>query len=174
MPLPLTARVAALAAPALSAAMLVPAGSAQAAPAASAASAQTAAQTSVQTQAASRAAGQTGVVAASGGLQSWPAKVRGCINSRFDVSSIGGYRSGGGDHGRGLALDVMVRGSEGDRVAAWALRNADQLNVKYVIWKQRIAHPGGGWNRMSDRGDATANHYDHVHISFNSGSGSCP
>ena len=166
MPLPLTARVAALAAPALSAAMLVPAGSAQAAPAA-------AAQTSVQTQAASRAAAQSGAVAASGGLQSWPAKVRSCINSRFDVSSIGGYRSGGGDHGRGLALDVMVGSSEGNRVAAWALNNADRLNVKYVIWKQRIAHPGGGWRGMSDRGDATANHYDHVHISFNPGSGSC-
>lgn len=164
MPLPLTARVAALAAPALSVAMLVPAGSAQAAPAA---------QAPAQAQSAAFTSAQAGAVSASGGLQSWPSKVRSCINSRFDVSSIGGYRSGGGDHGRGLALDVMVGSSEGNRVAAWALNNADRLNVKYVIWKQRIAHPGGGWRGMSDRGDATANHYDHVHISFNPGSGSC-
>jgi hypothetical protein len=45
---------------------------------------------------------------------------------------------------------------------------AGTLNIKYIIWKQRIWHPGGGgWEPIEDRGSVTANHYDHVHISVN-------
>ena len=37
----------------------------------------------------------------------------------------------------------------------------------YIIWQQRYydIRTGGGWRMMSDRGGATANHYDHVHVS---------
>jgi hypothetical protein len=44
-----------------------------------------------------------------------------------------------------------------------------QLNITYVNWDQRIwsvARAGDGWRRMSDLGSVTANHKDHVHISF--------
>lgn len=34
-----------------------------------------------------------------------------------------------------------------------------------MIYRQRI-DSGDGWERMEDRGGATANHMDHVHISF--------
>lgn len=112
------------------------------------------------------------------GLQSWPAAVRGRIIRQFGISNIGGYRGGGGamDHGTGQALDVMVMSNKaaGDAIAAWALANGSALRVKYVIWYQRIAYPGRAWRGMSNRGGATANHMDHVHISFVSGTGSCP
>ena len=105
----------------------------------------------------------------------WPNQVRSMITSQFGISDIGGYRPGDpGDHGSGLALDVMVPGNSGlgDSVAAWAVANMGSLNVSYVIWQQRI-NMGGGWSGMEDRGSITANHYDHVHISLNPGWGSC-
>ncbi|MBK7720847.1 MAG: hypothetical protein IPI32_01110 [Austwickia sp.] len=112
------------------------------------------------------------------GSGSWTSAVKSTIASRFGISQIGGYRPGGGDHSAGLALDVMVGGdkAEGDRVAQWSQANAKALNVKYVIWYQRIWFPGrsnASWRHMSDRGGATANHYDHVHISFHPGRGTC-
>ena len=39
------------------------------------------------------------------------------------------------------------------------------LGIKYVIWKQRI-NSGSGWRAMANRGGITANHFDHVHITF--------
>lgn len=81
------------------------------------------------------------------------------------MTNIGGYRAGDpGDHGSGKAVDIMVTGSRGDQVASWLQQNAGRL---YIIWKQRIWHPGGSWESMSDRGDATQNHFDHVHVSVN-------
>lgn len=73
------------------------------------------------------------------------------------------------DHPSGRALDVMVYNDTdlGNRVANWTQENATELNVDYVIWNQRIwsvARQGEGWRYMADRGSATANHHDHVHI----------
>ncbi|KGN36677.1 hypothetical protein N803_04195 [Knoellia subterranea KCTC 19937] len=88
------------------------------------------------------------------------------VRSNFGISNIGGYRAGAGDHGTGRAVDVMVSGSTGDAVARWAINNMSRLNITYVIWKQRIWLAGASsWRSMEDRGSATANHYDHVHIS---------
>lgn len=111
------------------------------------------------------------------GLQWWPSVVRSRVAVQFGLYDIGGYRPGQGrsDHHSGHALDVMVRGHRGDEVAEWFRANAGPLNVKYVIWKQGYWHPGmSGYRPMADRGSETANHYDHVHISFKSGSGWCP
>lgn len=122
-------------------------------------------------------AGPLGLGISCGG-RSWPMSVKSRIMSLFGVSQIGGYRPGGGDHSAGLALDVMVGGNKtlGDRVARWSQANAKALNIKYVIWYQRIWFPGKSmteWRTMGDRGGATANHIDHVHLSFNPGKGSC-
>ncbi|WP_338751123.1 hypothetical protein [Janibacter alittae] len=89
------------------------------------------------------------------------------VRNQFpDMTNIGGYRAGDpGDHGSGRAVDIMVSGARGDQVAAWLQQNAGSLNIKYVIWKQRIWRPGSSWSAMEDRGSATANHYDHVHVS---------
>ncbi|MEJ7742001.1 MAG: hypothetical protein WKF73_05300 [Nocardioidaceae bacterium] len=72
-----------------------------------------------------------------------------------------------------LAADFMVlsNATKGDRVARFAKKHHRQLNVTYVIWYQRIwsvARARDGWRRMADQGDATANHKDHVHVSFRS------
>ncbi|KGN42072.1 hypothetical protein [Knoellia aerolata] len=100
------------------------------------------------------------------GLGDNAAKVYSAIRSNFGITNIGGYRAGGGDHGSGRAVDVMVTGSRGDAVAQWAINNMGAYNITYVIWKQRIWLAGAsGWRAMDDRGSVTANHYDHVHIS---------
>jgi uncharacterized protein YcbK (DUF882 family) len=85
-----------------------------------------------------------------------------------EVKTFGGRRPGtGSDHNTGEAVDIMITGSTGDRIADYLIQNQGALNVKYVIWKQRIWMPGKGWKAMEDRGSATANHFDHVHASFN-------
>lgn len=113
--------------------------------------------------------GNYGAEASALGLGPNAQSVYSAVRSQFpDMTNIGGYRAGdGGDHGSGKAVDVMVTGARGDQVAAWLQQNASSLNIKYVIWKQRIWHPGGSWESMADRGDPTQNHFDHVHVSVN-------
>jgi hypothetical protein len=53
----------------------------------------------------------------------------------------------------------------GDKVAAFALAHQGEHAIWYVIWRQRY-NDGAGWDPMEDRGSITANHYDHVHVSF--------
>ena len=99
------------------------------------------------------------------------------VAAKFGITNIGGYREGDpDDHGKGLAVDVMVpTNSElGDQVAQYAIDNMDRAGISYIIWKQQfympvnnIYGPANTWNQMPDRGDDTANHNDHVHISFN-------
>ena len=86
---------------------------------------------------------------------------------RFDVATVYGRhgRAGPSDHPAGLALDFMVDRATGDQLADYVLAHRDDLAVTYVIWRQRI-NDGAGWRRMEDRGNDTANHYDHVHVSF--------
>jgi hypothetical protein len=93
----------------------------------------------------------------------------GCTFGEPTMHGVAG-RAGTSDHPGGLAVDFMVDRATGDRLAACALENMDSLGVKYVIWRQRINH-GSGWKAMEDRGGATANHFDHVHISFDRGAG---
>ncbi len=89
------------------------------------------------------------------------------LSCLYDEPTVIGVarRSRHSDHPGGRAVDLMVRGDRGDRLAECALENQDELGINYVIWKQRVNH-GNGWKRMSDRGGDTANHYDHVHVSF--------
>ena len=85
-----------------------------------------------------------------------------------NISSYGGLRGGGGDHGTGRAVDIMVSGSEGQQVANFVRANASALGVSYVIFAQHIwsvERGGKGWRGMPSRGSVTANHYDHVHVS---------
>lgn len=85
-----------------------------------------------------------------------------------EVKTFGGRRPGtGSDHNTGEAVDIMISGGTADRIADYLIKNQGSLNVKYVIWNQRIWMPGQGWKSMEDRGDPTANHLDHVHASFN-------
>jgi hypothetical protein len=81
-----------------------------------------------------------------------------------------GSRGNASDHPSGLAADFMVGKASGDAIADCALQNMQSLGISYVIWQQRINY-GSGWQAMEDRGGATANHMDHVHVSFD---GSAP
>lgn len=113
------------------------------------------------------------------GLYQHVAEARDQLAKKFGVE-IGGYRPGDTDgmgtgHGDGLALDLMVGDNKalGDEIAQYVLANYQNLNVSYVIWQQRFWAPfnsiyggPGQWGLMPDRGGVTANHYDHVHISF--------
>jgi hypothetical protein len=93
----------------------------------------------------------------------------GCTFGEPAMHGVAG-RAGTSDHPGGLAVDFMVDRSTGDRLADCVLANQEALGVKYVIWEQRINH-GNGWKGMEDRGGATANHFDHVHVSFDRGQG---
>ncbi|MFC5064563.1 hypothetical protein [Actinomycetospora atypica] len=88
-----------------------------------------------------------------------------CVFPGHDLGGIGS-RSGASDHPSGYALDVMTR--DGDAIADCVMDNAGALGVSYAIWDQRI-NTGSGWKGMEDRGGDTANHRDHVHISFERG-----
>lgn len=89
-----------------------------------------------------------------------------------ESSIIGlGSRGNASDHPYGLALDFMTSSSRaGDEIAAYVLEHRSELGVTYVIWKQRI-NTGTGWVPMENRGSITANHYDHVHVSFSAAGG---
>ncbi len=97
-------------------------------------------------------------------------KVHRALCARFpQVSAFGGVRQGdGGEHGSGRAVDAMISDSTvGWRIAKWVRANAKRLGVSQVIYSQHIwtvQRGSEGWRSMSDRGSATANHYDHVHV----------
>jgi uncharacterized protein YraI len=85
-----------------------------------------------------------------------------------EISVYGTLRGGGGDHSVGRAVDIMVSGERGWQVAEFVRKYYSELGVSYIIYSQQIwsvERAGEGWRGMSDRGSATANHYDHVHVS---------
>jgi hypothetical protein len=109
-----------------------------------------------------------------GPVKPWVKTAAEIVGGKFDVSTIYGVasRSYASDHPLGLALDYMVYGdkAKGDQIAAFCAANAGNLNVHYIIWYQHIWNKdraSEGWREMSNRGSATANHMDHVHVSFN-------
>ena len=102
------------------------------------------------------------------GLTSNAIAVYRSVCAAFPAVSSWGGRSGSGDHGAGLALDIMVSGSMGYAIADYVRAHAGELGVSYVIFAQRIwtvERSSEGWRYMADRGSTTANHYDHVHVS---------
>lgn len=86
--------------------------------------------------------------------------------------TIGGTRASARDmagHPSGNALDYMVMSDAqlGDSIVSFHVANWDSLGVDYIIWEQRIlTSPGGTWELMEDRGSATQNHRDHVHVNY--------
>ena len=93
---------------------------------------------------------------------------RAVCNAFPPLTTYGGYDAHG-EHADGRAVDFMVSDSGlGNAIAEWARANAGALHIRTIIWSQRIWTPersSEGWRSMSDRGSATANHFDHVHIS---------
>ena len=84
-----------------------------------------------------------------------------------EITTYGTYRDDGSEHGQGLAIDIMVSGSRGWEVAEFVRANYSELGVNYIMYSQKIwsvDRSGEGWRYVEDRGSATANHYDHVHV----------
>ncbi|MEV7396174.1 SH3 domain-containing protein [Aeromicrobium sp. NPDC092404] len=100
------------------------------------------------------------------GLQPDTIKVHRAVCAKFPSIVRYGGLAGRGEHGTGQALDIMVSGPVGDQVAAFLQENRAELGIEYLIWQQRIWRPStsGAWRGMEDRGGATANHMDHVHV----------
>lgn len=105
------------------------------------------------------------------GLQPHAAAYKEEVAAIYGIDSFSLYRPGDAqDHGAGLAVDFMVPvGSQvGDDIANYSINSMAENDISYVIWEQQIY---GDWNQqwtaMEDRGSITANHYDHVHVSFN-------
>lgn len=111
------------------------------------------------------------------GLQPSAANFANDVANKYGTTDIYGVRQGdSGDHGSGNAVDVMTYDNTqlGQEVADYATSNMEANNISYVIYQQKFYAPTDNkygpaytWNEMPDRGDATANHMDHVHVSFN-------
>ena len=115
----------------------------------------------------SRAACASGSSVEAGLTSNTVAVHRAVCNAFPSITTYGGTRGGGGNHGSGRALDIMVSGSTGDQVADYVRAHAAELGVTEIIWAQKIwttQRASEGWRPMSDRGSSTANHYDHVHV----------
>ncbi len=114
------------------------------------------------------------------GLTSHTKKMKVALAKKFGITNFSLFRAGDDDgtghgHNSGMAVDFMVYSdsAKGDQLAEYLTKHMDELGVYYIIWKQRfympqqnIYGPANTWNIMPNRGGVTANHYDHVHVSF--------
>jgi hypothetical protein len=96
-----------------------------------------------------------------------------------EISDIGTYRESDPypDHPSGRAADTMIPNYAaniplGDAIRDFAHANAGALGLQYTIWQQEYWGDDAR-NIMEDRGGDTANHRDHVHLTFigNAGTG---
>jgi hypothetical protein len=87
-----------------------------------------------------------------------------------EITSYGGWDAHG-EHASGKAIDIMTSDvTLGTAIAEFLQAHAAELDLYDVIWRQHIWTPvraSEGWRMMPSRGSATANHYDHVHVSVN-------
>ncbi len=105
------------------------------------------------------------------GLTSGAIRVYRAVCHAFpEITSYGGWDAHG-EHASGKAIDIMTSDvALGTRIAEYLRSNAATLDLYDVIWRQHIftqERGSEGWRSMPDRGSATANHYDHVHVSVN-------
>lgn len=97
----------------------------------------------------------------------------------FKRSTVCFSERSSGEHPKGRACDhsaaaggfenVAATGGDktyGDRLAAFYVKNADELGVMYVIWYRQIWMPSTGWRAYSASGGPAAVHTNHVHLSM--------
>ena len=103
------------------------------------------------------------------GLTSAADRVHRAVCNNFPQITTYGGRDNHGEHRGGKAIDIMTSDvALGNAIAEFLRANARELNIYSLIWRQRIftqERAGEGWRSMPSRGSATANHYDHVHVS---------
>lgn len=104
------------------------------------------------------------------------------VNVLFpDVKEVGGWRPSDPypDHPSGRAADIMMpnggTGTDvrlGNEIAKYFQKHAKEYGIYYMLWRQQMwkaGDPVGDWTSVSDRGDPTSNHMDHVHITVSTG-----
>lgn len=105
-----------------------------------------------------------------GAVKPHVAQAAGEIAPLFGVHTVLGFGerdTPDSDHPKGLALDFMCNRVQGEAIARYVDANHGRLLVSYRIWRQHIqSYDGRGNRKMEDRGSPTANHMDHVHVSF--------
>lgn len=104
------------------------------------------------------------------GLQPAAVKVYRAVCNAFPEISAYGGQDGHGEHVNGQAIDFMASGSLGERIKDYLYANRAAFDLFDIIWSQTIwtiERSGEGFRSMEDRGSATANHFDHVHIKVN-------
>ncbi|MCX6397834.1 MAG: hypothetical protein NTV23_15210 [Propionibacteriales bacterium] len=103
------------------------------------------------------------------GLTAGAIRVYRAVCNNFPQITTYGGRDNHGEHRSGKAIDIMTSDvALGNAISEFLRAHAAELNLYSVIWRQRIFTPeraGEGWRSMPSRGSATANHYDHVHVS---------
>ena len=103
------------------------------------------------------------------GLTSGAVRVYRSVCHAFPAITRYGGWDAHGEHSSGKALDIMTSDvGVGNSIAAFLQSHAAELDIFDVIWRQHIwttQRAGDGWRSMPNRGSATANHYDHVHVS---------
>ncbi|WP_199506127.1 transglycosylase family protein [Geodermatophilus sp. TF02-6] len=154
--------------------VLATSGSAQAAPAAAAVPAAAASQ-AVATTTVTATTAVAKISNSAGGVQPQAQAAANAVVAGVPGAAgitIGGTRASAVDpngHPSGRALDYMVGSNAGlgDAIVQYHVAHWDELGVEYVIWQQKIlTSPTGSWKPMADRGSATANHMDHVHVNY--------
>jgi hypothetical protein len=92
------------------------------------------------------------------GVQNWG--IWGDANHKKSVS----------DHNTGDALDIGITGlDQGNEIAQKLIKEAQDKNIKYIIWNKQIWNPSvsNSWRPYNGKSP----HTDHVHVSFNRASG---
>ena len=90
------------------------------------------------------------------------------VMARWDVKNVGGWRAHSlSVHQFGRAIDFMTYSntSQGYAIRDFLVAHAKEFGVDHIIYRQQIWTPyRPTWRHMADRGSATANHMDHVHV----------
>ena len=111
-------------------------------------------------------------VASERGLQVKTILAARAVSADFpEIHNIGGVRPDALRwHPNGLALDVMIPNPSsaqgialGDRIVAYAMKNAERFALQDAIWRGTYYTPGGGAQAGG------YGHYDHVHLTTKGG-----
>ena len=111
-------------------------------------------------------------------------ETRKIVKEVFDAAQRSGHDvwflwgMGTGEHGTGRGIDFMVRNkAAGDFVKSYIWNNRSRFHLQHIIWRQHIrsttTSPGVD-RKMANRGNTTANHFDHNHVLFRAGAYSPP
>jgi hypothetical protein len=91
-----------------------------------------------------------------------------------EANNFGTYNGHSPPEGPTQALDIFNGDNAAghavqDRICDFARRNAKRYGVRYVIRRRQIwniERDGEGWRNQSATGNRTADHFDHVHVTF--------